>query len=125
MRASVATLSCLVQRYCRTATMIKSAAMPDKIAIQKTGNCWVHRWPMPLVLDVDEPCIVSSSTSPGTPRHTRPAIIGPVIWSALRCASPPNTFLAYEIFEFHRFNRGAGEQYCFREPRQPPVKRRS
>ena len=37
--------------------MIKSAAMPDKTAIQKRGNCWIPRWPIPSVLDVDEPCI--------------------------------------------------------------------
>ena len=54
MRASVATLSSLVHRYCRTATMIKSEVIPDKTAIQKRGNFLIPRSSMPLVLEVDE-----------------------------------------------------------------------
>src|ERR1700739_1005951 len=36
--ASVASINCLVQRYCRTATMTTSEAMPDKTVTQKMDD---------------------------------------------------------------------------------------
>jgi hypothetical protein len=57
MRAYVASLSCLVQRYWSTATMVNRDAMPDRTAIQKTENFLACRLPVPLVLGVREDLI--------------------------------------------------------------------
>jgi hypothetical protein len=109
MRASVATLSCLVQRYCRTATMIRSDPIPDKTAIQKRGNFLVPRSPIPLVLEVDERFIselkhVTRQVPARTTKNYRPGEreCAPVRINACRQI----TFLAYEICEFRRLNRG-------------------
>src|SRR5438067_8574161 len=58
-RASVASLSCFVQRYCKSAVKIKSNAMPHRLPIQKRGNFFPSIQSAKfLELDMEEPCML-------------------------------------------------------------------